>query len=93
VLSPGLKTLGKRKIPLNRIFDGVFTAVDDGYSVDDALDLAGDDGRQLPEPDEGDEAKFVDLMAALRESVERTQSQRKKAPAKRPRKPASRKAS
>ena len=50
-------------------------------------------GRPLPEPDEEDEGEVVDLMAALRESVERTQRERKKAPAKRSRKTASRKAS
>jgi DNA end-binding protein Ku len=32
-------------------------------------------GRPLPEPDEEPEGEVVDLMAALRESVERTQKQ------------------
>jgi DNA end-binding protein Ku len=35
-------------------------------------------GKELPEPKEEEEAEVVDLMAALRESVERTQKQRKK---------------
>jgi DNA end-binding protein Ku len=35
-------------------------------------------GRRLPEPKEEDDGEVVDLMAALRESVERTQKQRKK---------------
>jgi DNA end-binding protein Ku len=50
-------------------------------------------GRPLPEPEEEPEGDVVDLMAALRESVERTQSQRKKASPRRSRKTASRKAS
>jgi DNA end-binding protein Ku len=40
-------------------------------------------GMKLPEPQEEEEAEVVDLMAALRESVERTK--RKRAPASRPR--------
>jgi DNA end-binding protein Ku len=32
-------------------------------------------GRKLPEPKEADEGEVVDLMAALRESVERTKKQ------------------
>ena len=35
-------------------------------------------GEDLPEPKEEDEGEVVDLMAALRESVERTQRERKK---------------
>jgi DNA end-binding protein Ku len=38
-------------------------------------------GRKLPEPKEEEEGEVVDLMAALRESVERTKKQRRK-PAK-----------
>ncbi|MDQ3823084.1 MAG: Ku protein [Actinomycetota bacterium] len=34
-------------------------------------------GRKLPEPQEADEGEVVDLMAALRESVDRTKKQRK----------------
>ena len=41
-------------------------------------------GRKLPEPKEDEDGEVVDLMAALRESVERTQKKtRKRAPAKR----------
>ena len=40
-------------------------------------------GMKLPEPQDEEEAEVVDLMAALRESVERTK--RKRAPASRPR--------
>jgi DNA end-binding protein Ku len=36
-------------------------------------------GRPLPEPAQEEEAEVVDLMAALRESVERTTKQRKRA--------------
>jgi DNA end-binding protein Ku len=36
-------------------------------------------GQELPEPKEEEDGEVVDLMAALRESVERTQKQRKKA--------------
>ena len=35
-------------------------------------------GKKLPEPEEAQEAEVVDLMAALRESVERTKKQRKR---------------
>jgi DNA end-binding protein Ku len=40
-------------------------------------------GKPLPEPDQAEEGEVVDLMAALRESVERTQKQQKRR--KRPR--------
>jgi DNA end-binding protein Ku len=40
------------------------------------------EGQPLPEPTEEEEGEVVDLMAALRESVERTKKQRRK-PAKR----------
>ena len=36
-------------------------------------------GRPLPEPEEAQEGEVVDLMGALRESVERTKKQRKRA--------------
>ncbi len=39
-------------------------------------------GRRLPEPEEGDEGEVVDLMAALRESVERTRRRRTRSRAK-----------
>jgi DNA end-binding protein Ku len=39
-------------------------------------------GRKLPEPEEGEEAEVVDLMAALRESVERTRRKRTRSRAK-----------
>jgi DNA end-binding protein Ku len=35
-------------------------------------------GQKLPEPEEAEEAEVVDLMAALRESVERTQKQQRR---------------
>jgi DNA end-binding protein Ku len=56
---------------------------DDTYRKE-LLDLirAKAEGEPLPEPDKGDEGEVVDLMAALRESVERTKKQRK-APSKR----------
>jgi DNA end-binding protein Ku len=44
-------------------------------------------GKELPEPKEEDDGEVVDLMEALRESVERTQKQKKRA--KRPAKKAS----
>jgi DNA end-binding protein Ku len=44
-------------------------------------------GKELPEPKEEEDAEVVDLMAALRESVERTQQKQKK-PTRRTRKPA-----
>jgi DNA end-binding protein Ku len=44
-------------------------------------------GQKLPEPKDEEDGEVVDLMAALRESVERTQKQKKKA--KRPAKKAS----
>jgi DNA end-binding protein Ku len=41
------------------------------------------DGEELPEPAEEEEGEVVDLMAALRASVERTQkAKRKQAPAR-----------
>ncbi|MFL5930123.1 MAG: Ku protein [Gaiellaceae bacterium] len=44
------------------------------------------EGQDLPEPKEEDTGEVVDLMSALRESVERTQAQRKRAkPARRKR--------
>ena len=51
---------------------------DDTYRKE-LLDLirAKAKGEDLPEPKEEDEGQVVDLMAALRESVERTQKQRK----------------
>lgn len=53
---------------------------DDTYRKE-LLDLirAKAKGKELPEPREEDEGEVVDLMAALRESVERTKKQRKKA--------------
>jgi DNA end-binding protein Ku len=42
-------------------------------------------GKPLPEPEEGQEAEVVDLMEALRESVEKTKRGRKSRPRKRPR--------
>jgi DNA end-binding protein Ku len=56
---------------------------DDTYRKE-LLDLirAKAKGQPLPEPAEEEEGEIVDLMAALRESVERTKKQRKK-PAKR----------
>jgi DNA end-binding protein Ku len=42
-------------------------------------------GQPLPEPDEDEGGEVVDLMAALRESVERTQKSRKAKPKKRAR--------
>src|SRR5437763_3880686 len=51
---------------------------DDQYRKE-LLDLikAKAKGQPLPEPAEGEEGEVVDLMAALRESVERTKKQRK----------------
>jgi len=56
---------------------------DDTYRKE-LLDLikAKAKGQPLPEPAQDEEAEVVDLMAALRESVERTKKQRRK-PAKR----------
>jgi DNA end-binding protein Ku len=56
---------------------------DDTYRKE-LLDLiqAKAEGQPLPEPAKGQEGEVVDLMAALRESVERTKKQRK-APSKR----------
>jgi DNA end-binding protein Ku len=53
---------------------------DDTYRKE-LLDLikAKAKGQKLPEPKDEDEGEVVDLMAALRESVERTQKQRKQA--------------
>jgi DNA end-binding protein Ku len=42
-------------------------------------------GKPLPEPEEGPEAEVVDLMEALRESVEKTKQSRKSRPRKRSR--------
>jgi len=42
-------------------------------------------GASLPEPEEEPEGEVVDLMSALRESVERTKQERKARPRKRPR--------
>jgi DNA end-binding protein Ku len=52
---------------------------DDTYRKE-LLDLlrAKAKGKPLPEPEEEDEGEVVDLMSALRESVERTQKQRRK---------------
>ena len=50
------------------------------------------EGQELPEPDAGDEGRVVDLMAALRESVEQTQRKKQAAgrkPARRPARKAS----
>ena len=51
---------------------------DDQYRKE-LLDLirAKDEGQELPEPVEEQEGEVVDLMAALRESVERTKKQRR----------------
>jgi len=56
---------------------------DDTYRKE-LLDLirAKAEGQPLPEPQEEEGGEVVDLMAALRESVERTKKQRRK-PAKR----------
>jgi DNA end-binding protein Ku len=64
---------------------------DDSYRKE-LLDLikAKAKGKELPEPAEQEEAEVVDLMAALRESVEQTRSKSKRKPAK---KKAARKAS
>jgi DNA end-binding protein Ku len=43
-------------------------------------------GQDLPQPKEEEEDEVVDLMAALRESVERTQKKRKKPTRKRAKK-------
>src|SRR2546423_13115082 len=55
------------------------------------LDLirAKAEGRQLPEPQEEGEGEVVDLMTALRESVERTKKQRKRSSTKKPARKAS----
>jgi DNA end-binding protein Ku len=50
-----------------------------------ALLRAKEAGKPLPEPDEEPEGEVVDLMAALRESVEKTQRTRKAKPKKRAR--------
>ena len=52
---------------------------DDTYRKE-LLDLlrAKAKGKPLPEPEEEEEGEVVDLMAALRESVERTQKQGRK---------------
>jgi len=59
---------------------------DDTYRKE-LLDLlrAKAKGAPLPEPDEEPEGEVVDLMAALRESVERTKQERKSKPKKRSR--------
>jgi DNA end-binding protein Ku len=46
-------------------------------------------GKELPEPQEEEDGEVVDLMAALRESVERTQKQRKRSTTKKAAKKAS----
>ena len=46
-------------------------------------------GRKLPEPAEEEEGEAVDLMTALRESVERTKKQRKRSSSKKPARKAS----
>ena len=53
---------------------------DDTYRKE-LLDLikAKAKGKDLPEPKEEEEGEVVDLMATLRESVERTQKERKNA--------------
>ena len=55
---------------------------DDAYR-EELLDLIRKKakGEKLPEPDEPEEGEVVDLMAALRESVEQTKRQRRRAPA------------
>jgi DNA end-binding protein Ku len=50
-------------------------------------------GQKLPEPEEAEEGEVVDLMAALRESVDRTKRQQKRSPRRSAKKPARRKAS
>jgi DNA end-binding protein Ku len=47
------------------------------------------EGQELPEPKEEEDGEVVDLMAALRESVERTQKQRKRSTTKKSAKKAS----
>lgn len=56
---------------------------DDNYRKE-LLELirAKADGQELPEPKEEDSGEVVDLMAALRESVERTGQKKAKRPAK-----------
>jgi DNA end-binding protein Ku len=46
-------------------------------------------GRKLPEPEDEEEGEVVDLMTALRESVERTKRQRKRRTSKKPARKAS----
>src|SRR2546423_247613 len=46
-------------------------------------------GQKLPEPQDEDEGEVVDLMTALRESVERTKKQRKRSSTKKPARKAS----
>src|ERR687888_563624 len=46
-------------------------------------------GRKLPEPEAEEEEEVVDLMTALRESVERTKKQRKRSTSKKPARKAS----
>src|SRR5919197_896537 len=55
------------------------------------LDLirANAKGRKLPEPEAEEEDEVVDLMTALRESVERTKKQRKRSTSKKPARKAS----
>jgi DNA end-binding protein Ku len=59
------------------------TKYDDDYRKE-LLDLirAKAEGAPLPEPTEAEEGEVVDLMAALRESVERTKKQRRRRPAR-----------
>jgi DNA end-binding protein Ku len=63
---------------------------DDTYRKE-LLDLikAKAKGKDLPEPNEADEGEVVDLMAALRESVEQTQRKQRKTSTKRKAKKAS----
>jgi DNA end-binding protein Ku len=68
---------------------------DDNYRRE-LLDLirAKAKGRELPEPKEEEDGEVVDLMAALRESVEQTKkAQRKRKPARKTTRKAARKAS
>ncbi len=59
--------------------------VDDSYRKE-LLDLirAKARGKKLPEPEQEEEAEVVDLMAALRASVQETQRKRKPAPKRMP---------
>jgi DNA end-binding protein Ku len=63
---------------------------DDTYRKE-LLDLirAKAKGQKLPEPEAEEEDEVVDLMTALRESVERTKKQRKRSSTKKPARKAS----